>query len=135
LGHYISAVYQYLLYPIKEGGGEIMRVRTPDFFYLHPLPINYEFLARNCRVEGGKIEVRQVEGGYIFEAQIPWSELKEIKPEAGKRIRTSFIIQNGDMGNVLEFSRDKSLCGINTLDFEPGWGFKYMAETEFEFVE
>jgi len=135
LGHYISAVYQYLLYPIKEGGGEIMRVRTPNFFYLHPLPINYEFLARNCRVEGGKIEVKLVEGGYIFEAQIPWSELKEIKPEAGKRIRMSFIIQNGDMGNVLEFSRDKSLCGINTLDFEPGWGAKYTEETEFEFFE
>ena len=135
LGHYISAVYQYLLYPIKEGGGEVMRVRTPEFFYLHPLPINYEFLAKNCRVEGSKIEVKLLEGGYIFEAQIPWSELKEIKPEVSKRIRMSFVIQNGNMGNTLEFSRGKSICGVNTLDFEPGWGAKYTAETEFEFVE
>ena len=135
LGHYISAVYQYLLYPIKEGGGEIMRVRTPDFFYLHPLPINYEFLAKACRVNGSKIEVRLLDEGYIFEAQVPWSELREIKPEVGKRIKMSFVIQNGNMGNTLEFSRGKSLCGINTLDFEPGWGAKYTAETEFEFVE
>jgi hypothetical protein len=135
LGHYISAVYQYLVYPIQEGGGEILRVRTADFFYLHPLPINYGFLAKNCRVEGSEIQVKLFDDGYVYEVRIPWGELKEIEPEVGKRIKLSFGIQNDDMGNVLEFSKGKSLCHINTLDFEPGWGAKYTAETEFEFVE
>ncbi len=135
LGHYISAGYQYLVYPIQEGGGEILRVRTPDFYYLHPLPINYSFLRENCRVEGSKLVIKLLDDGYIYEGSIPFSELKNIKPQDGKRIRLSFIIQNGDMANILEFSRGKSLCHINTLDFEPGWGAKYTAETEFEFVE
>lgn len=134
-GHYISALYQYLIYPIQEGNGEIMRTRTPNFYYLHPLPIDYKFLSEKCKVEGSKIFIKQEEDGYIYEFAIPWKELSEIIPEKNKKIKLSFQIQDGKMGNVLEFSKDKSICSVNTLDFEPAWGAKWTCETEFGFSQ
>jgi hypothetical protein len=134
-GHYISGLYQYLIYPTDDGKAEIMRTRTPDFYYLHPLPIDYKFLSEKCKVENSKVIVERSEDGYIYEFAIPWNELSEIRPDKNKRIRLSFEIQNGDMGNVIEFSENKSICSVNTLDFEPGWGTKWTSETEFEFSE
>ena len=61
--------------------------------------------------------------------------MSEIRPDKNKKIRLSFEIQNGSMGNVIEFSENKSICSVNTLDFEPGWGAKWTSETEFEFSE
>ena len=134
-GHYISALYQYLIYPTDDGKAEIMRTRTPYFYYLHPLPIDYKFLSEKCKVENSKVIVKRNEDGYIYEFAIPWSELSEIKPDKNKRIRLSFIVQNKNMGNIIEFSENKSICSVNTLDFEPGWGGKWSAETEFEFSD
>jgi len=134
-GHYISALYQYLIYPTQEGNGEIMRVMTPNFYYLHPLPIDYKFLSEKCKVEDSKIFIQRKENGYIYEFAIPWKELSEITPEKNKKIRLSFQIQDKNMGNVLEFSKDKSICSVNTLDFEPGWGTKWTCETEFGFSQ
>src|SRR5690606_6961471 len=41
-GSYISTLYKYILYPTEGGGAEVLRVRTPGFYYRHPLPIDYE---------------------------------------------------------------------------------------------
>ncbi|MCM8803162.1 MAG: beta-galactosidase, partial [Candidatus Omnitrophica bacterium] len=132
-GHYLNSIYQYLIYPTKENNGEIMRVRTPDFYYLHPLPIDYKFLSEKCKVENSSVFIKGDENGYIYEFSIPWKELLEVSPFKNKRIKLSFQIQDRGMGNVLEFSKNKSICSFNTLDFEPGWGAKWTAETEFEF--
>ncbi|MCM8767835.1 MAG: beta-galactosidase [Candidatus Omnitrophica bacterium] len=132
-GHYLNAIYQYLIYPTKENNGEIMRVRRDDFYYLHPLPIDYKFLSEKCKVEGSNVFIKVDENGYIYEFSIPWKELSKISPVNNKRIKLSFQIQDKGMGNVLEFSKNKSICSVNTLDFEPGWGAKWTAETEFDF--
>ncbi|MFN4226667.1 MAG: hypothetical protein ACK4F0_00805 [Candidatus Ratteibacteria bacterium] len=132
-GHYLNAQYQYLIYPTNQNNGEIMRVRTPDFYYIHPLPIDYKFLSEKCKVENSSVFIKVDENGYIYEFSIPWREISEVNPFKNKRIKLSFQIQDRGMGNVLEFSKNKSICSVNTLDFEPGWGAKWTAETEFEF--
>ncbi|MCS7253233.1 MAG: hypothetical protein RMK18_05970 [Armatimonadota bacterium] len=132
-GHHMCSEYCYIVYPTNDGNAEVMRVRTPKFYYLHPLPIDYGFLARHCKVDDSKVIVKQVEGGYIYELAIPWDELSGIEPVSGKRIKLSFLIQDGSMGNVLQFSGGKSLCTMTTMDFEPAWGNKWCAGTEFEF--
>lgn len=132
-GHHMCSEYCYIVYPIEDDGAEVMRVRTPKFYYLHPLPIDYGFLARSCKVDGSKAVAKRVNGGYIYELALPWSELNAIDPAPRKRIKLSFLIQDGNMGSVLQFSEGKSLCMTTTMDFEPAWGSKWCAGTEFEF--
>lgn len=132
-GHHMCSEYCYIVYPTHDGSAEVMRARTPKFYYLHPLPIDYGFLSRHCKVDGSRAIVRRVEGGYIYELAIPWDELSLIEPAPGKRIKLSFLVQDGGMGNVLQFSSGKSICTMTTMDFEPAWGSKWCAGTEFEF--
>jgi hypothetical protein len=133
-GAYLSTLYKYLIYPTDDGGAEIMRVRTPEFYYRHPLPIDYSFLREHCRVEGARVVVTRLDGGYIYEASLPWSELDEVPHDLGARILLGLIVQNDQMRNRLEWSRGRSGATITDLDFEPGWGNKWTSETEWGFV-
>ncbi len=130
-GPYVSTLYSYLVYPTNNGKAELLRARTPNFYYLHPLPIDYAWMKKHCTVQGAKVVVQNVKNGYIYQMAIPWQEISVISPAKNKKIRLSFEVQSGSMGNVLQFSQGKSICSYTTLDFEPPWGAKYSAETQF----
>ena len=132
-GSYLSTPYKYLLYPTEDGGAEVFRIRTPDFYYLHPLPVDYGWLSEHSRVEGAEVRVRRTDGGYVYEAALPWSELKGVPHAPGDRLRMSMAVQDGGMGNRLTWSQDRAAASLTRLDFEPGYGDKWSSETQWTF--
>jgi hypothetical protein len=134
MGAFLRANFIYMLYPTDDGGAELMRVRTPDFYYLHPLPIDYAWLAEHCKVPGARVTVRRRQQGYVYEAAIPWSELKGLPHADGARLRMNVLVQNGGMGSQLQWSAGRSAARHNTLDFEPGWGSGWSNDTQWGIV-
>jgi len=132
LNPFIPTPYQYSIYP-TEDGCEIMRLRTPNFYWLHPLPLNYQWMHDHCRVADAKVVVKRTDRGWLYEAGIPWTELEEIRPEPGKRIRLSFKINQGNPGNYICWSANRSVAKPATLSFEPSWWTSWSAETEWAF--
>jgi len=86
--------YSYQLNATTENDGEMLRLHTPDFFWMNCFPIDYARLAERCRVQGGKVVARRTAGGYVYEAAIPWTELGEITPATGGRLRLSFRVKS-----------------------------------------
>lgn len=133
-GSYLSTLYKYMVYPTDDGSAEVLRVRTPSFYYRHPLPIDYGFLRDHCRIEGARAVVKVLDEGYVYEVAIPWSELDQVPHAAGDRILMSMIVQDDQLRNRLEWSRGRSAATTVDLDFEPAWGTKWTAETQWGFV-
>jgi hypothetical protein len=133
-GSYIATPYKYFIYPTADGGAEVFRVRTPEFYYLHPLPFDYEWTAQHCRVKGAEVKVRRTDSGYVYEAALPWSELKGVPHQPGDRIRLSMAVQDSGPGNRLVWSKNRSTASLTRLSFEPGYGDRWSAETQWTFA-
>ena len=88
--------YAYHLNATTDNDGELLRLRTPDFFWLNCFPLDYAQLAERCRVDGSRVIARRTKTGYVYEAAIPWSELAEIKPQDGGKMRLSFRVKSKD---------------------------------------
>ncbi|MFP4056509.1 MAG: hypothetical protein ACLF0G_06550 [Candidatus Brocadiia bacterium] len=134
MGAFLRTSYLYLIYPTEGGGAEVMRVRTPDFYYVHPLPIDYAWLAEHCTVEGARAAVQRLDGGYAYEVALPWGELETLGREPGLRLRMNLLVQNDGMGKTLQWSRGRSAARLTGLDFEPGWGSVWSNDTQWGFV-
>ena len=134
MGAFLRSRYIYMLYPTRGGGAEIMRLRTPDFYYLHPLPIDYKWLAKHCKVAGAKIVVKVLPDGYAYEAALPWDELRAIPHRPGQTVRMNVLVQDGSMGRQLQWSAGRSAAQKNTLDFEPAWGTCWSNDTFWGFT-
>ncbi len=113
----IAALHQLLLYPTQGGGAEVLRMRQKDFFFLHPLPVDYGWMKEHCQVEGAKVSVKVDEDGYTYEAAIPWDELNTVSNESGDEIYLSFLVQGQDRKKV-EWSFCRSQAGLSPSD----WG-------------
>lgn len=133
---FISTRYQYVIYPTEEGGTDVFRIRTPEFYWLHPLPMDYAWCSANCNVREAKAIAKRHRSGdsWIYEVAIPWSELKTIEPRPGKRIRLSFMIADNSVFNSLAWSENRTCAVKNTLDFTPVWGEEWSATTEWGFL-
>jgi hypothetical protein len=134
MGAFLNTQYLYLIYPTEEGRAELMRVRTPESYFLHPLPMDYGWLAEHCRVEGAEVAVRRLDEGYVYEVAIPWSELNRLPHRAGERVRMSMMVQDGGMRNRLFWSAGRSAARETGLDFEPGWGGGWSNDTYWGFA-
>ncbi|MBS3764879.1 MAG: hypothetical protein KGZ25_16380, partial [Planctomycetes bacterium] len=132
-GAFLNSEYLYMIYPTEGGDAEIMRMRTPDFYYLHPLPIDYEWMGKHCRVAGARVSVRRLEAGYVYEVAIPWEELSALSHGPGDRLRMNVAVQNKGRGNRLTWSADRSAARMNGLDLEPGWGAHWSNDTWWGF--
>lgn len=133
-GSYVSTQYKYLIYPTQGADAEVFRLRTPDYYFLHPLPIDYKWLSTHSRVEGADVTVQRTDDGYVYEVALPWSELSGIPHSPGDQIRMSMAVQDGGQGSRLVWSETRSAASLNRLDFEPGFGDKWSTEAQWTFV-
>ncbi len=131
LGAVQRSSYIYMIYPTKDGEAEIMRMRTPNFYYLHPLPIDYERLANRCRVAGAQVKVRRVPSGYVYEVGIPWSELPTIQHAQGDKARLNLKVRGN---GTIYWSAGRSAARASATDFEPTWGNDWTTDTVWGFV-
>ncbi len=134
-GSFIPTRHKYIIYPVEGGGAEILRVRTPEFYFVHAAPVDYAWLAEHSRLEGSQVVVKRLKDGYVYEAALPWTELKPTPHAPGDVIRLSMIVQDGNIRNMLEWARGRSIAAQSIVDFEPGWGVKWSSNTEWGFVE
>ena len=135
MSSYYSAAYHYDIYPAEGGLSEILRLRTPDFSYIHPTPLDYKWMAEHCRVDGAQVKVTARDGGYIYEAAIPWSELKQVPHGPGQRIRLCFRVRSGEKHSNLIWSQGRSIAGMSSIDWDNLNGhLVWSAETEFSFA-
>jgi hypothetical protein len=145
-GAALPCLYTYVFYPTLDGGAEVLRLRTPDFYYAHPLPMDYAWLAKNCRVPGAQVRAIRTEQGYTLEAALPWSELKTLPHKSGDRIRLNVRVRDTNDkfplawagsteagGKQYSWSKDRSIAGITALDYTPAGRNQWSADTEWGF--
>ncbi|MDK1030681.1 MAG: hypothetical protein QGD94_01600 [Planctomycetia bacterium] len=118
MGPVLHADYAYLVYPTKEHGPEIFRFLREDFYWLHPYPLDYKWMAENCQVEGAKVAIKSHDTGYYYEVAIPLSELSNLEPKEGKKFRFGFQINNNGHRNFINQSAWKSAAVKTSLDYE-----------------
>jgi hypothetical protein len=134
MGSYLSTLYHYVIIPTDGGGAEVLRTRTPDFYYLHPLPMNYKWLSEHCRVDGAQAAIQRLPEGYVYEAAIPWTELKEVPHAPGNRMRMGILVRDRTVDTRIEWAQGKSIASTNTMDFDPSWVVTWSSETEWGFA-
>jgi len=145
-GAYLPALYSYLLYPTRDGGAEVLRLRTPDFYYAHPLPMDYTWMAQHCRVNGATVTVRHELDGYVLSAALPWSELRDVPHAPGDHLRLNIRLRDATpgaplawagsseaAGRQLSWSTNRSIAGIIALDYTPCGRSQWSADTEWGF--
>jgi len=134
LGASLRNQYLYMIYPTNDGGAEIMRVRKPGFYYVHPLPIDYDWLSEHCKVPGSRVEVSRLDEGYVYEIALPWSELDQLPHDLGARVRMNVLVQNNRSADRLEWSAGRSRATKSHIEMEPGWVSGWTNETWWGFV-
>ncbi len=83
----------------------------------------------------GKQAVVKREGKYwIYECRIPWSELKEMTPKAGKTVRFGFAVRNNGR-RAMEWARGRSIVGGKVQMAHPTWSCISKLNTRWGFVE
>jgi len=133
LGSVLAGRYQYQVYPTREGGTEVFRFRTPDFYYRHQLPLNYARLAVSCAVPQAAAVCKRRTDTWYYEAAIPWSELGRLPHGKGQRLRINFRINDDTAAQGLVWSKNRSVAVPTYLDFEPTWVLDWSSETEWGF--
>ena len=134
-GTFIRTQYLYLIYPTDEGGADVIRARTPDFYFLHPLPYDYAWMAEHCKVKGASTKVTQLDGGYVYELALPWTELKTLPHASGDEILMSVLVQDKGPAARLQWSAGRSAARSNMTDFEPGFGGCWSNDTRWGFAK
>jgi hypothetical protein len=114
---HMATEYHYMIYPTEGGGAEVLRMRTPEFTFHHPYPVNFAWMAEHCRVAGAQAKVRMGNAEMIYEAAIPWSELRTVPHEPHDRIRLSFRVTRGRR-DTLEWSLGRSAASRSCLDWD-----------------
>ncbi|HOX37178.1 MAG TPA: tetratricopeptide repeat protein [Candidatus Brocadiia bacterium] len=134
-GSILAGRYQYQLYPTLEGTTEVFRFRTPDFYYRHPLPLDYTFMAEKCSVKKASVVCSRNDDlkSWFYEAKIPWSELRHIPHNPGLLMRLNFKINDDTAATSLTWSKDRSVAAPTLLDFEPTWMLDWSSNTEWGF--
>ncbi len=113
--------YEYALYATeaKEGNGaEIWRAKVPGMPYLHDLPRctkPTDEALKPMMPKGSKIVVKREGQVTTYEAAIPWSELKKMKPKVGKEFCFTFSFT----GAGIRWGQDRSATKDNGLTLHP----------------
>jgi hypothetical protein len=145
LGAYVPARYVFLLYPTAEGA-EVLRLRAGEWYYAHPLPMDYAWMAEHCRVPGARVHARRDKDGYVLTAALPWAAMPDVPHAKGDRIRLNLRLRDAAPGAPLAWagspeaagrqvlwSKGRSLAGRAPLDYSPCGREQWSADTEFGF--
>lgn len=118
---------------------DVWRLYDPKMtFRHHAYPLNLPSTRQKYDqnlVPGARSVVKRQGGMWIYEVAIPWSQIWEVKPEPGKRVKFTFYTRDGGR-HALEYARNKSVSGKQgCMTFHPLWERNWTNETEWGFVE
>ena len=123
IGPFRNTDYDYVAYSTRFGP-ELLRTRKDKFYFIHPYPLDVDFMRLNCQVPGNKLSVTfdKTTGDVIYEGAIPWSEMDQIKPEAGKQLKLGWLIARG-VRDTLEWNTGRSTSVLNGagIPFQGRW--------------
>jgi hypothetical protein len=147
-GAYQPATHTYLIYPTGPASGELLRLRAPGFYYVHPLPMEYGWMATHCRVPGAQVTVQRDAAGYTLTAAIPWTELTPLAHAPGDRLRLDLRLRDATPGaplswagsteaasKSLQWAKGRSLSSLIPVDYTPVGRTQWAAETEWGVAE
>lgn len=118
IGQFRSSDYDFIAYETRFGP-ELMKTRKDDFYFIHPLPLKTDFMRLNCQVPGNKLEIRfdKKTGIVTYEGSIPWSEMPNMKPVAGRQFKLGWFLAEG-VRDGLEWNQGRSTSVLNGAGFE-----------------
>ncbi len=144
LGAYVPARNVFLLYPTAEGGAEVLQLRAGDWYYAHPLPMDYAWMAEHCRVPGARVQARRDKDGYVLTAALPWASMPDVPHAPGSRLRLNLRLRDATPtaplawagspeagGRQVLWSKGRSIAGRTPLDYVPCGREQWSADTEF----
>ncbi len=117
---------------------DVWRLYDPKMtFRHHAYPLNLPSTRQKYDqnlVPGAKSTVKRQGDMWIYEVAIPWSQIWEVKPAPGKRVKFTFYTR--DRGRTaLEYARNKSVSHVQGITFHPTWERNWTNETEWGFIE
>ncbi len=112
--------YEYAAYACTDGKAELWRLLAPGVPRGHYFPRQARSKLDQGPVDGGQCIVKRVGNITNYEIAIPWSELKEWKPQAGHSFGFTFRV-NKASGPALVFGENKSATKTNGLTLHPYW--------------
>jgi hypothetical protein len=112
--------YEYSAYACVDGSSELWRLLAPGAPRTHYYPRQPRPKFGQSPVKDAKHVVRREGKVTTYELAIPWSELKEWKPKAGRTFGFTFRVNNNQKPNLL-YGADKSATKTNGLSLHPYW--------------
>ncbi len=118
IGQFRTSDYDFIAYETRFGP-ELMKTRKDDFYFIHPLPIKTDFMRLNSQVPGNKLEINfnKKTGIVTYEGAIPWSEMPNLKPVAGRQFKLGWFLAEG-VRDGLEWNMGRSTSVLNSAGFE-----------------
>jgi len=115
---------------------EVWRLYDPKMTYRHhAYPFNPPFAEYDqAPVPGAQSVVKRDGNVWTYELAIPWSQIWEVQPKAGTRVRFTFYTRN-DGNHALEYAAGKSVSVRNPITFHPMWEYHWSNDCEWGFVE
>ena len=112
---------------------ELWRLMTPGLARGNYYPFTPRPRRDQSLLEEAALVVKRTEAGWLYEAAIPWEELAEVRPAAGKEIRFSFYVLSAGQ-RALSWTTGRSACrGFQIL--HPTWITGDAIETVWGFAE
>lgn len=103
---------------VGEGFPEVWRRRAPGV----PSHCNYPFSPKWPKDQGvvkdAQFVFKRTDNGWIYEAAIPWSELRMVHPAPGKTVNFAFFVNN-DGRTVLDWNKGRSAPRGRTVRVKP----------------
>ena len=112
--------YEYSIYQCTDGKSELWRLQAPGTPRSHHYPRQPRAKFDQGAVPKSLHVVKRDGKVTIYEAAIPWAELKRWKQKAGQTFGFTFRIGNNN-GPALELGSDKSATKTNGLSLHPYW--------------
>ncbi len=110
--------YEYAVYLCRDGRPEVWRYLAPGVPRSHPAPRQLWAKWDQGPVKQARCVILRAGTILTYELAIPWTELKEWKPEPGRRFGFLFRL-NDSAGPPITFGAKKSATKSNSLSLHP----------------
>jgi hypothetical protein len=122
--------YEYSIWGARDGGAEIWRNTMPGMlpfnFWPRCMPHGYDGVPK-----GAKAVVKRDGIDTLYEAAIPLSDIKELKPQAGTVIKMTFALP----GSGICYGGDRSRTRSNSLSLHASWEDTVSNDIRWGFVK
>ena len=115
--------YEFSEYRCTDGAAELWCLLAPGVPRSHYFPHQERSRIDQGPVPGSKQIVVRNGNTTVYQVSIPWSAMKELKPQAGQTFGFTFQLGSSD-GSSLDFGDGKSATKENGLTLHPYWARK-----------